>query len=167
MRARCEFVERHYRGSLIDVGIGSGAFIEMRGHRQRTTYGYDINPAGVKWLEERMLLVDPHLVSFGAMTLWDVLEHVADYRSLLRNVREWLFVSLPIFRDAAHVLRSKHFKPQEHFWYFTRDGLVYAMQQCGFLLVSDSSAETDLGREDIGMFAFKRDSNDHSFVRLG
>jgi Methyltransferase domain len=159
MQARCDFVEQHYRGTLIDVGIGSGAFIEARRQRERTTYGYDINPAGVNWLTERMLLVDPYLVPFGAMTLWDVLEHVEDFQSLVANVREWLFVSLPIFRDADHALRSKHFKPQEHCWYFTNYGIVFAMEQCGFALVTESAVESELGREDIGTFAFRRDGS--------
>jgi Methyltransferase domain len=160
MHARFNFVERHYRGPLVDVGIGSGAFVELRRGRGRTTYGYDVNPAGMEWLEQRMLLVDPHLVVFEAVTLWDVLEHIPDFQSLLANVREWLFVSLPIFRDAEHALRSKHFRPDEHCWYFTRDGLVFALKLCGFVLVSESKVETDLGREDIGTFAFRRDRDD-------
>jgi hypothetical protein len=156
MSARCDFVEQHYRGPSIDVGIGSGAFIECRQARQQKTWGYDINAAGIKWLERRMLLIDPYLVPFQAMTMWDVLEHMADFELLLANCREWLFVSLPIFRDAEHVLRSKHFKPAEHCWHFTRDGLVFAMKFCGFTLVSESNVETELGREDIGTFAFRR-----------
>src|SRR5215510_14172082 len=40
MRARVEFVEKHFRGPLIDIGIGSGAFIEARGN-YRITYGFD------------------------------------------------------------------------------------------------------------------------------
>ena len=106
-----------------------------------------------------MLLVDPHLVVCDAISLWDVLEHIPDFQALLANVREWVFVSIPIFRDAEHVLRSKHFKPEEHCWYFTRDGLVLAMKQCGFGLISASAIETDLGREDIGTFAFRREVN--------
>jgi hypothetical protein len=157
MQARCNFVERHYRGPLIDVGIGSGAFIELRRARRRTTYGYDINPAAIAWLEQRALLVDPYLVAFDAVTMWDVLEHIPDFQALLANVSEWLFLSLPIFSDAEHVLHSKHFKPEEHCWYFTRDGLVAAMQMCGFALVSENTIETDLGREDIGTFAFRRE----------
>jgi predicted TPR repeat methyltransferase len=157
MRARCEFVERHYRGTLVDVGIGSGAFVEAWRQRGRSASGYDINQAGLKWLREQKLLVDPYHTPFDAMTLWDVLEHVDEFQRLLVKVRKWLFVSLPIFCDAEHVLRSKHFKPQEHFWYFSRDGLVYAMRQCGFLLVSESTVESELGREDIGTFAFKRE----------
>jgi methyltransferase family protein len=156
MRARFDFVERHFRGKLIDVGIGSGAFVELRRGRGRSTYGYDVNPAGLKWLNDRMLLVDPYLVPFAAMTLWDVLEHVADFPALLAGVREWLFVSLPIFRNAEHVLGSKHFRPDEHCWHFTRDGLVFAMKCGGFGLVEESAIETELGREDIGTFAFRR-----------
>jgi Methyltransferase domain len=157
MQARFNFVENHYRGPLVDVGIGCGAFIELRRERHRTTYGYDVNPAGLAWLEQRMLLVDPHLVSLDAITLWDVLEHIPDFQSLLANVREWLFVSVPIFADAEHALRSKHFRPEEHYWYFSRDGLVAVMTMCGFALVSESNVETELGREDIGTFAFRRE----------
>jgi len=156
MQGRVNFVEAHYQGTLIDVGIGSGAFVEQRNARNHLTYGYDVNPAGVRWLDERTLCVDPHVVPFDAMTLWDVLEHIPDYRPLLANVRQWLFVSLPIFNDAYHVLRSKHFRPQEHIWYFTREGLVNAMKACGFGLVAESDFETALGREDIGTFAFRR-----------
>lgn len=160
MLARFDFVEQHYRSTLplIDVGIGSGAFIELRRARGRSTYGYDVNPVGIAWLDERSLLVDPHLVSADAITLWDALEHIPDFQSLLANVREWLFMSLPVFNDVDHVLRSKHFKPDEHFWYFTRDGLVAAMLMCGFTLVAESNVESELGREDIGTFAFRREA---------
>lgn len=160
MLARFNFVEKHYRRTLIDVGIGSGAFIELRHSRKRSTYGYDINPAGIAWLEQRKLLVDPYLVSFDAMSMWDVLEHIPDFGPLLASVREWLFLSLPIFSDAEHALRSKHFRPLEHCWYFSRDGLVFAMKECGFALVSENRMESELGREDIGTFAFKRIDGD-------
>ena len=156
MRARVEFVERHYQGPLIDIGIGSGAFIEAR-QRLQPTCGYDVNPAGIGWLEERKLFCNPYVGSFDAASMWDVLEHMPNYPGLLGHVREWLFLSLPIFRNAMHVLASKHFRPKEHVWYFTRDGLVFAMKQCGFALVTENTIETELGREDIGTFAFRRD----------
>jgi hypothetical protein len=34
---------------------------------------------------------------------------------------------------------------------------VVAMNLCGFALVSESIVETELGREDIGTFAFRRE----------
>jgi hypothetical protein len=155
MQARVDFVEQHYQGPLIDVGIGSGAFVELR-QRSHPTYGFDVNPAGVGWLKNRNLFRNPYRRSFEAMTLWDVLEHIPDYPRLLANVREWLFLSLPIFTGVEHILRSKHFKPKEHCWYFTRDGLVNAIDCCHFELVSENTIETELGREDIGSFAFRR-----------
>jgi hypothetical protein len=150
--ARIEFVARHYQDYLCDVGIGSGTFIEARGR----TYGYDICPAGVEWLQARKLLVDPYRVSMIAVSLWDVLEHIPDFWRLLRNVEQWVFLSLPIFTDADHALRSKHFRPDEHCWYFTRDGLLRIMHELGFRLIEENNMETQLGREDIGSFAFCR-----------
>jgi hypothetical protein len=122
----------------------------------RPTFGYDVNPAGIEWLQRRRLFADPYAAPFEAASMWDVLEHMPDYPTLLANVREWLFLSLPIFSGPEHVLRSKHFKPEEHCWYWTSQGLVIALEQCGFDLVSESAVETELGREDIGSFAFKR-----------
>jgi len=156
MQARFDFVERHYRGPLIDIGIGSGAFLELRCQHRRATYGYDINPAGIQWLKARKLFADPYAMPFNAATLWDVLEHVSDFQPLLSNVRDWLFLSLPIFYSAEHALGSKHFRPQEHFWYFMRQGLIHTMGLCGFGLITENNMETELGREDIGTFAFRR-----------
>jgi methyltransferase family protein len=158
MQARVELVARYYHGPLIDIGIGSGAFVDLRRHSRpmRPTFGYDVNPCGIEWLQSRKLLADPYAGPFEAASMWDVLEHMPDYPLLLTNVREWLFLSLPIFRDAEHVLRSKHFRPLEHCWYFTSQGLVIAMESCGFALVAESDFETELGREDIGSFVFRR-----------
>ena len=110
-------------GALVDVGIGSGAFIEVRRARGRDNIRLRCQSGRHRVARRAALLVDPHLVSFDAVTLWDVLEHIPDFQSLLANVRKWVFMSLPIFRDVEHVLRSKHFKPDEHCWYFTRDRL--------------------------------------------
>jgi hypothetical protein len=105
--------------------------------------------------------MDPYLVTFDAVTLWDVLEHIPNFQLLLANVHDWVFLSLPIFYSAEHALSSKHFRPDEHCWFFERRGLVYAMNLCGFVLVSESNIETELGREDIGTFAFRRLINDN------
>jgi len=152
MQSRVEFVARHYDGFLCDVGIGSGAFIELRGN----ACGYDVCPSGIEWLRIRNLLIDPYRVPLPAISLWDVLEHIPEFWRLLRNVERWLFVSLPIFTDADHALRSKHFRPDEHCWYFSRDGLVQMMRCLDFQLVEENDSETRLGREDIGSFAFTK-----------
>ena len=153
MRARVKLVDKYWKGVVYDVGIGCGAFIEARA---RLTFGYDVCPAGVRWLKERQLYRDPYHGRVPAMSLWDVLEHIADFPRLLRNIDQWLFVSLPIFNGPDHAIRSKHFRPDEHVWYFTRHGLNNAMAALGFQLMEYSNMETVIGREDIGTFVYAR-----------
>jgi hypothetical protein len=157
LRARVSFVDKHYSGALLDVGIGSGAFIEKRNDlRPGSTFGFDINPAGVAWLKKRNLWYNPYDGDVPALSMWDVLEHMHDFRLLLGGVRRLLFLSLPIFGDVEHVLRSKHFRKDEHFWYFTRSGLITVLHNFGFELIAESDMEIRAGREDIGTFAFRR-----------
>jgi hypothetical protein len=158
MAGRIHFVDQYYRGWLVDVGIGSGAFIERR-NAIAPTFGFDINPAGVAWLKQCDLWCDPYVDAVPAISMWDVLEHMHDFRPLLDNVKQWLFLVMPIFRDAEHVLRSKHYRREEHCWYFTRHGLVSMLCESGFELIADSNMEIDAGREDIGAFAFRRKEN--------
>lgn len=151
---RVRMVDRYVgEADVLDVGIGAGTFIETRSH---PTYGYDVNPYGVEWLRSRNLWRDPYEVEVPHACFWDALEHVHDPAVLLRNVREFAFVSLPIFADARDVLASKHYKPTEHIWYWTRDGLVGWMAAQGFDCLEHGTPESLIGREDIHSFVFHR-----------
>jgi hypothetical protein len=159
--ARLALVDRWMpRDPMIDVGIGSGAFLDARS-KAAPTFGWDINPAAVALLQKQELLLDPTLIWSATegqrmgMSFWDSLEHIKEPDEMLRNA-QWVFCSLPIFDGPEHVLRSKHFKPQEHCWYFTRGGLIQWMGQRGFTCREHNTAETLLGREDIHSFAFER-----------
>ena len=157
MDARVAFVAKHWKDSLVDVGIGSGAFIETRARvGRRQTFGYDVCPTAVAWLRERELLANPYIEGASAVSLWDVLEHIQDFQVLLAEVKKWVFVSIPIFRDCEHVLRSKHYRKDEHVWYFTSRGLIETMKSLGFECAEENDMETRIGREDIGTFAFRR-----------
>jgi hypothetical protein len=157
MQARCRFVARHWQGDVVDIGIGSGAFVEAwdaTGHGR--AWGWDVNPAGDAWLGRHDKRWDIWHRPAAAVTLWDVLEHMPNPQDLLAQVDGHVFLSLPIFDGPDHVLRSRHFRRDEHYWYFTRGGLIAFMERCGFALYGESRAETELGREDIGTFAFAR-----------
>jgi hypothetical protein len=169
MRARVELVERHFpNGDVVDIGIGSGHFIEARhgmpwlsevklGHRlMHPTWGFDVNPLAVAWLKERGLWWNPWERECEAACCWDTLEHMERPENFLARVNRWLFVSIPIFDGPEHALRSKHFKPNEHYWYFTQPGLVGWMRTLGWELAEENRMETELGREDIGTFVFHR-----------
>lgn len=158
-RARTELVRRFDTvGSVLDVGIGCGAFLEAMHAAGWSAYGYDVSPVATNWLQERGLWRDPYQpgMEVQSVTLWDVLEHLPDPGALLERVQRYVFVSLPVFRDAHHVLQSKHFRPDEHRWYWTVPGLVHWMGAQGFHLLDSSRMETELGREDVATFVFQR-----------
>jgi hypothetical protein len=159
-QARIELVQTFWIGNVIDVGIGCGAFIHERNKdfTFNPTRGFDVNPAGIEWLKSRDLWADPYSADtvVDAITLWDVLEHIRDIRALVNNVKQFVFVSLPIFKSMAHVQASKHFRRDEHCWYFTPHGIAAVFNHLGFELVEANWMETNLGREDIASFAFRR-----------
>jgi hypothetical protein len=151
-QARIDFVAKHYDGPVIDIGIGSGHFVASR----PGTYGYDVNPKGIEWLQNRGLYIDPLTAAFYGYTFFDSFEHIKDPSYLLASICEGakVFISIPIFKDMPHVLRSKHFRPDEHYWYFTGLGFVLYMLRHGFHLIAADDFETRIGREDITSFAF-------------
>lgn len=150
--ARIRLVARHYTGPVLDVGIGAGQFVTARPE----TKGFDVNPAGVEWLKERGAWANLYRDRYPALTFWDSLEHIDRPDIAAGRAEKWVFVSVPIFSGAEHVIRSRHFRRDEHIWYWTHDGLVNWFGEQGFKLVEHNRLETVLGREGIGSYAFTR-----------
>lgn len=162
MAARVDLVRRHlgdaFEGvEMLDVGIGAGAYVEAAVAAGATAQrGFDVNPAGVRWLQARGAWGDLYRGGWTVATFWDALEHIRDPRAALAAVDRWAFVAIPIFRDAAHVLASKHFRRDEHYWYFTRAGFRAFAEAEGFEVVDLVATETALGREDVETFVLRR-----------
>lgn len=150
--ARIRLVARHYTGPVLDVGIGAGQFVTARPE----TKGFDVNPAGIEWLKERGAWANLYRDRYPALTFWDSLEHIDRPDVAVARAEKWVFVSVPIFSGAEHVIRSRHFRRDEHIWYWTHDGLVAWFGEQGFELMESNGIETQLGREGIGSYAFAR-----------
>lgn len=136
----------------MDIGVGAGTFITKR----PLTWGYDINSAAVAWLERRQLFWNPYIEPCNAVTMWDLLEHIERFPDLLANVSQYVFVSLPVFRDQIDVYGSKHMRLDEHYWYFSPEGLIAVMDDLGWNCLEENWRETLIGRESIASFAFRR-----------
>lgn len=149
---RIQMVARHYNGPLLDVGIGAGQFVEARPN----TRGFDVNPAGIDWLNQRGLWADLYIDHYPALTFWDSLEHIDRPDVAVAKSGRFVFVSVPIFESGDHVLRSKHFRKTEHIWYWTHDGLIKWFGDQGFRLAEHNTCESMLGREGIGSYVFER-----------
>lgn len=150
---RVDLVSKYYKGPLVDVGIGCGSFVENR----VKTFGYDINEKAVSWLKERNLFVDIYSKKHYAMSFWDSFEHIKDIDLVVNNIKKFIFMSIPIFTDCVHLLGSHHFRKDEHFWYFTDEGIINFLSDFGFSLLCKNDEETRIGRDSIMSYVFRRD----------
>lgn len=158
-KARVGMAEKYCKELIVDIGIGSGEFIESC--NKIKSLGFDINEVGVKWLKERNLFVDlykeiPEKVE--GFTLWDTLEHMPNPDEFISIVRkeQYVFISLPTFENLNDVKKSKHYKPNEHFYYFTIQGMLHYMSDHGFSCLEHNDNEVKAGREGVTSFAFVR-----------
>lgn len=148
---RVRMVRRHVDPvSVIDIGIGGGRFVEAAG-----CDGYDVNPIATEWLGNRGALRDPY-DGCAHISCWDSLEHIPNPKELVDCVSGYVFVSMPIYESGEAVLKSRHFKPGEHLWYWTHRGLINWFDAMGFDCVEHNTNESLLGREGIGSYAFVR-----------
>jgi hypothetical protein len=154
--ARVELVKRYaHCHAVVDVGIGCGAFIEARD--SSLTYGFDINPVAVEWLEQRGMLLNPYESTVYAATFWDAIEHISDAHRMLANVERFAFMTVPIIPGNAPPPNGwRHFRPDEHCFYWTRNGLIAWMGEQGFTCREHNTMESLLGREDANTFVFER-----------
>lgn len=152
-RARIELVGKYCApNDTLDIGIGGGRYVLESGGM-----GYDVCHEARQWLKDAGRFGDPYeRNAVKAVTCWDSLEHIPNPEQLLSRVLDWLFVSMPIYNGLADLLASKHYKPGEHLHYWTFDGFVKWCAAQGFELMEVNHAETELGREGITSFAFKR-----------
>lgn len=150
-------ITEKYCNSILDVGIGSGEFIK---ESKILVYGFDINAVAVKWLREAGLYQDPYheMPPVEGLTLWDTMEHIPNPIDLLSLVKKdcYVFISIPIFTDLLKLKKSKHYRPNEHYYYFTANGMIQYMKDAGFAILEISDIETQAGREDILTFVFQK-----------
>ena len=123
-------------------------------------YGYDINPCGIHWLNKRCLFETPYGPKQRIMcyTFWDSLEHIPNPQKLLEKISigAYVFISIPIFDTLEEITKSKHYRPDEHYYYFTALGLFKWMLKYNFVLRRTYNFEIECGREGIKTFLFER-----------
>lgn len=155
---RRSIINKYVKGKVLDFGTGCGALLDYR----ENTLGYDICPKSIEMLKAKGLFYDFYNNDLDeekikGISFFDVLEHIQYPKAILSCINgQHVFASLPIFRDKNHALTSKHFKINEHFWYFTDFSFVNLMECNGFNLTERSNEEIRIGREDIYTYVFKK-----------
>jgi hypothetical protein len=152
--ARKELVDFYHSGDIVDIGIGGGKFVHTMGARG---FGFDVNQDAINWLVANNRFCDPYAGDVDAISCWDSLEHIPYPEALINQVRKYVFVSLPIFNNPNTITESKHYRPGEHIWYWSDWGLINWFSRLGFSLVEKNNMETELGREAISTYVFRRE----------
>lgn len=147
-----------YCNSVLDIGIGSGEFIKKY---QNKIFGYDVNPYAIKILKQKNIYVDPYLDNLDdidGFTMWDVLEHIKNPDILLNKIpkNKIVIVSIPVFDNILKVKQSKHYRPNEHYYYYTISGLIGFFSEMNYIILEVSDQESVCGREKIMSFVFQK-----------
>jgi len=164
--SRIEIVQYYCSdGNIFDYGCGTCHFIKelSKVKKEGIVDGYDVNRLSTLKLVEMDCLGHPEdLEHYQGITFWDVLEHLPEPAEVLKRVSEnaYVFLSIPIFPNLEDIKKSKHYRPNEHYWYFTHEGIKNFMKQFGLSHVQTNNSEIMAGREDIYTFVFKKDDNE-------
>lgn len=161
-QARCNFVMKYLpEGSdILDYGAGACGFIYALQAHHFKVKGFDVIPQAVSILQMQSLYSEDIGLPYG-VCFWDVLEHLKDPSEPLRKLRPgaMAFISIPVFPNLFMVRSSKHYRPNEHLYYWRPDGFIGYVKSLGFNFIETSPHEIHAGRDDVLAFAFQKKMN--------
>jgi len=155
---RVNLVNKYTKGLILDIGIGCGTFIKQRGN----CLGYDICKKSIRLLKKEGIFYSPYNEDFEekgikAITFFDSLEHIKNPGRILSRIKnQFIFISIPVFKNIDHLLKSRHLKKDEHRYYFTDYSIIQYMKYYEFNLIESMNDEIKCGREDIYTYVFER-----------
>ncbi len=147
---------------VLEIGAGSGAFLESLRPHARSLTGVEPDTASRHWMEtELRLRVYAGIGRIGSRERFDaifafhVVEHVLGPVGFLRSLRPLLaargliFIETPNVRDAlVEVYKVPAYLPfyyqRAHLTYFSRDTLSSALEKAGFVATIDYLQRYDL-----------------------
>lgn len=160
------YVKPSQKSVLLDYGCASGGFVRGTVDFWHTI-GYDVNPSYAKYWEKRQQVclhpwgqidfrLSPPTQTVDILTCFDSLEHVTSPGGLLMYYSpKHVFISIPLV-GKKRLLTSKHYRTDEHLHYFTHKSLVGFMKKHGYKMLERSVRESELGREDVWTYAFRK-----------
>ena len=143
---------------VLDVGCGSGVFMGACGRRGWMTVGCDPSPHRV----HRGNCALPIVLStfedaefgnsmFDLVTCWDVFEHFNDPRCILGKIRRilrddgLLAIEVPnVASGYSRLLGRRWWYDFEHIFYYSPEGLLHLLSQCGFQVIAIESDNFNL-----------------------
>ncbi|MDR3204164.1 MAG: class I SAM-dependent methyltransferase [Deltaproteobacteria bacterium] len=147
---------------LLDIGAGTGSFLKQAQERGWETTGIELNTESVENLlkEGMRVIVKPLEIadlpskSFDLVSMWEVLEHLADIRSILQEAKRLLvsdgLLLLLVPNAGSLVTRVLHeksdtFGGHSHLNHFNLKSLTTLLTNLNFEIVELETVVTELG----------------------
>jgi 2-polyprenyl-3-methyl-5-hydroxy-6-metoxy-1,4-benzoquinol methylase len=142
-------VESHQTKKLLDIGCGSGTFLETAKRRGWQTVGTELNAekfqdSGLEVHDDLDKIADKFAPeSFDAITLWHTLEHFQNPREILIKARKMLAINGSLLAAVPNFggFQSKlfggnwlHLDMPRHLFHFSFESLKLLLKQCGFVV---------------------------------
>ena len=180
-RLRSKVIDRYKTstGRVLDIGCAAGFFLKVMEEKGWETTGVEISAlmADFARTELRLNNVFPGTLeeqqfeaeSFDVITLWDVIEHLEDPRSVLATTKRLLKNDGILVLETQNVesvfarfmgRRWHHYKFEEHLWHFSPKTLSALLALEHFAVVEMSSRRA--GKYVAMNFALERSARIHS-----
>ncbi|MHA1809364.1 MAG: methyltransferase domain-containing protein [Candidatus Heimdallarchaeaceae archaeon] len=141
--SRCDSYEIYngYSGKILDVGCGSGAFVDECRSRGADAFGCEIVKYSNSKNSSENFIYNDLLENinfptdyFDIVTCHDVLEHNPDPIIFLKEIFRILKINGSLYIDFPNYYNEsgKHHWKLEHLWYFNSEQLVELVKKIGF-----------------------------------
>jgi len=137
---------------VLDYGCGYGTIVMQNAN----WYGYDIMAKAKERLGAKYRI---DWESFPTLCFFDVLEHLSQPETIMRNLKSdtLVFISIPLYPgDWDQIAKWRHWKPKEHYLYASPSGFCNLMEHWDFEIIDHNQIETSLGRNDIHTYCIRK-----------
>jgi SAM-dependent methyltransferase len=125
------------KGSLLDIGAGTGEFLRMAQSKGWVISGVEPNEGARNFAHKKNITLDESIAVLGGkifdvVTLWHVLEHMPDLQNTIQKMQQLvkvggtLVIAVPNFNsfDAKHYKNYwAAFDVPRHLWHFSQDAM--------------------------------------------
>jgi hypothetical protein len=150
-KIRWNFIKPTKARLILDYGSGPGWFRALKPDTEKMTEvdTYDLNP----WPQTGI-----NHTKYDLITFWDVIEHFSDMEEVFRTIErvgaDYVAITTPVMGPDTVLEVWKHYKPGEHFLYFTEEELIKLFEDHGYKKIRSGYPECAI-REDIFSILFK------------
>ncbi len=145
--------ENPEKGKLLDIGAGTGDFLNVAKNDGWKVEGIEPNASARKRSAEKGIplrehsdasFVEENISGYDVITMWHVLEHVPDLEMQLRQIKKilkdngTLFVAVPNFRsfDASHYGEFwAAYDVPRHLWHFSSETMTLLFEERGMKVI--------------------------------